>query len=98
MNLKKGTGTGVFDRGGKEIKLGDFVSFLYVTPVGRLTDVLSEEKYEIIFDFGSFGFWNDGGIEFISLVSLLDRYEGEYISNKGNKIILEDTISVLEIV
>lgn len=88
---------GLTDSTGREIKIGDKISFFYINPVGELTDKLEDEVFKIIFKLGSAGFLNKYG-EFLPLIGYVERKCGDYIGNHGNLEIITGKCPTIKIV
>lgn len=76
--------SGVLDKNGREVKVGDWLAIPYTTPFGELTDQ-EEYRVEVVFEHGCFGFYH--GIRFYPLFEWQSTGVGEYISNQGNRIV-----------
>jgi len=79
--------SGIVDKNGIEIKVGDTICLPYITPMGALTDEVDKER-EVVFRFGCFGYWNE--TEFVPLIDWMTKKEDDYVPNQGNKIVYTD--------
>lgn len=77
--------TGLKDYHNKKIYEGDLIKLYYVTPFGNITTDLEDPVRVIEFSNGTFGYKTE--TKFTPLERLLEQSDGEYVSNKGNKII-----------
>lgn len=76
--------SGIFDKNGIEIKVGDVLIFPYITPCGQPTNDVNF-KSVVVYKYGCFGIEDD--IKFVPLFEWMEKAVGEYISNRGNKVI-----------
>lgn len=76
--------SGIVDKHGIEVKVGDTICMPYITPLGKLTEDVDFEA-EVVFQFGCFGYWD--ATEFIPLIKWMFKGKGEYVSNYGNKVV-----------
>jgi len=76
--------TRIEDKNGIKVKAGDTIAMPYITPFGKLTD---EEDFRctVVFDHGCLGYY--GALEFIPLFQWQKTRVGDYVSNKGNKVV-----------
>lgn len=80
--------SGIFDKNGKEVKIGDTLILPYVDPMGGLHEDISNEEVIVQFKHGCFGY--ETVIDFIPLMNWSKKKTGEYVCNRGNKIIILD--------
>ena len=76
--------SGIKDKNGKEVKIGDWIAIPYIDPMGRLTE---DEDYrvEVKFKYGCFGYYNE--LKFVPLLEWQSTDRGDYIPNAGNIVI-----------
>jgi len=83
--------TGLTDRQGKEIYEGDIVQLPYITPFGDLGgDGGVDELGEVVFAQGAFMLHMNFEPEPRSMLRMIERNKGEYVSNYGNTTIYSD--------
>lgn len=76
----------IYDIDGVEVKEGDYIQTIYITPMGDIDyETLNETRHKVVFQHGCFGI--DTDIEFVPLLYFQVKRQGEYISNRGNKVI-----------
>jgi len=81
--------TGIIDKNGREICLGDTIALPYVTPFGHVME--SEDfRVEVCFFGGAFGWWTKTAFE--PLLFWFRKGKGEYIPNAGNRVVYGDFI------
>lgn len=76
--------SGIFDKNGKEVKVGDTLVFPYIDPMGRLHDTEDFRKV-VVFKYGCYGF--ESQTMFIPLMEWMETKQGDYVPNCGNKIV-----------
>ncbi len=76
--------SGIIDKNGIEVKVGDTLVLPYVDPMGRLT-YEPDDKVKVVFEHGCFGYYF--GTRFNTLFEWQKTEKGEYIPNEGNKVI-----------
>lgn len=74
----------IFDKNGVEVKIGDTLVFPYVDPMGKIHND-EDFRATVIFKYGCFGY--EAKTRFIPLIEWMEKQEGEYVSNCGNKTI-----------
>ena len=81
--------SGIFDKNGIEVKLGDILVFPYITAMG---DICCEDtpnfEAKVEFKHGCFGYETETA--FIPLMKWSKTMVGEYVPNHGNKTIILD--------
>lgn len=76
--------TGLTDKNGSKIFEGDVIALPYITPMGQITSEEDEDlRTHVIYENGEFALRNTPLSEWI------EREEGEYIPNHGNKVIFK---------
>ena len=76
--------SGIKDKNGVEVKVGDIIAIPYTTPFGELTNEI-DERHEVVFARGCFGYFDE--TDFVPLFMWERAEEGEYIPNQGNRMI-----------
>lgn len=74
----------IFDKNGKEVKVGDTIAFPYIDPMGKITDDVDFTR-KVVFKYGCFGY--ETQTSFVPLIEWMKIRHGEYVPNCGNKTI-----------
>ena len=76
--------SGIIDKNGIEVEVGNWLAIPYIDPMGRLTE---EEDYRVMvkFKYGCFGFYNN--LVFVPLFEYQKTERGDYIPNEGTKVL-----------
>ena len=74
--------SGIIDKNGIEIKVGDTLVLPYIDPMGALTEE-PDCKVKVVFEHGCFGYYTTTRFE--PLINWQKTEAGEYISNAGIK-------------
>lgn len=77
--------SGIFDKNGIEISIGDTIVFPYMNPVGEIEENTPDFTAVVKFKFGCFGYFNQ--VEFVPLFEWMGTLSGEYVPNHGNKTV-----------
>ena len=77
--------SGILDKKGTEVKVGDTLVFPYVNPMGKIHEDEEDFRAEVVFKYGCFGY--ETKTKFIPLIDWMEVQSGEYVSNCGNKTI-----------
>ena len=80
--------SGIYDKHGIEVKIGDTLVFPYVTPIGDIDTDTVDFEATVIFAHGAYGYMTK--VAFIPLFAWSKVEHGEYIPNHGEKRIILD--------
>lgn len=79
--------SGIFDKNGKKVQIGDIIIFPYVDPMGNIHEDTPDFEAIVEFKHGCFGYTLH---DFSPLMEWSKKKKGEYIGNYGNKTIITD--------
>jgi len=74
--------SGIIDKRGTEIKLGDTLVIPYIDPMGNVTEE-ADHKVKVVFEYGCFGYYTS--TRFQPLFEWQSTEPGPYIPNAGIK-------------
>ena len=76
--------SGIIDKNGIEVKIGDTIVLPYVDPMGDISET-EGTKAIVVFEHGCFGYYDE--THFNPLFIWQRQVKGEYISNEGNRVV-----------